>query len=115
MTAPFRRDELVTIEQRTATRDPDFGAEVESYTLVADGVWAYVQDILPLARSDAAVHGLDVALTRARLRIPVDGRVLPGMRVTLHGRGERQMKIIAGPSLLDDRRHAEYLLEGFSS
>lgn len=115
MVAPFRRDELVTVEQRTAARESEFGAEADVWSLVADGVWAYVQDVLPLARSDAAVQGLNVTLTRARIRILVDGRILTGMRVTLHARGERKMKIIAGPSLLDDRRHAEYLLEGFSS
>jgi head-tail adaptor len=108
-------DEQVKIERQVTTREPEFGSESESWQLVSDQVWANAQDVLIPTRSDAAVHGLQVSLTRTRLRIRVDDRVVAGMRVTLYGKGGRLMKIIGGPALLDDRRHAEYLLEGFSS
>lgn len=115
MTAPFRMDEQVTIEQLAVAREPEFGSESDQWAVLVDHAWAFAQDYLMPTRSDVAVHGLQVALTRTKLRIRVDDRVVCGMRVTLHGKGGRQMKIIAGPALLDDRRHAEYLLEGFSS
>lgn len=117
MTAAFRKDEQVTIEQRTATRDPDFGTEIEGaggWEIVADHVWANVQDVLP-SRGESTANGLTNSITRARLRIDVDDRITTAMRVTLHGKGDRLMQIVAGPALLDDRRHVEFMLEGFSS
>lgn len=118
MTATFRMDEQVTIEQRTVARDPDFGgitAGDNDWEVVADHVWCYAQDILPGRSIESATQGLELAATRTRLRIQIDPRITASMRATLHGKGDRQMKVIAGPALLDDRRHVEFLLEGFSS
>lgn len=115
--AAFRMDEQVTIEQRTTARDPDFGTEIEGasgWTLIADRVWANTQDVLP-SRGEATTNGLVTSVTRTRLRIQVDNRITSAMRVTLHGKGNRLMQIVAGPALLDDQRHMEFMLESFTS
>jgi head-tail adaptor len=117
MTAPFRLDEQVTIEQRTVARDPDFNTEIEGaggWELVADHVWANTQDVLP-SRGETTTNGLTISVARTRLRLQIDERITSAMRVTLHGKGDRLMQIVAGPALLDDRRHVEFMLEGFSS
>jgi head-tail adaptor len=118
MTAPFRLDEQVTIEQRTAQRDPDFGTVLvgaDGWEVLADHIWANVQDILPSRGGEANASGLVTTAARSRLRIKTDSRVETGMRVTLHGRGDRIMVIIAGPAQLDDRRHDEFMLDSFST
>jgi head-tail adaptor len=114
VTAPFRLDEQVTIEQRTVARDPDYGTETESWEIVGDKVWCNAQDVLP-SRAESASNGIRTATKQTRLRIRIDDRIAPEMRVTLHGKGGRVMQIIAGPALLDDRRHVEFMLEGYSN
>lgn len=116
MTAAYRKDEQVTIERRTSARDPDYGTEIPGavgWEVVADHVWANVQDQLP-SRGESTANGMVTVVTRTRLRIGVDDRVTTAMRVTLHGKGGRLMQIIAGPALLDNRRDAEWMLEGYS-
>jgi head-tail adaptor len=116
MTAPFRKDEQVTIERRTTARDPDYGTEIEGaggWEIVADHIWANVQDHLP-SRGENTANGMVTGVTRTRLRIDIDDRITTAMRVTLHGKGDRVMQIIAGPAQLDDRRNAEWMLEGYS-
>ena len=113
MTAAFRLDEQVTIEQRTTEKDPDYGTDIESWAPVAVAIWANAQDQLP-SRGESTANGLVTAVTRTRLRIQNDERITTAMRVTLHGKGGRIMQIIAGPALLDDRRHVEFMLEGYS-
>jgi hypothetical protein len=112
MTAPFRLDEQVTIEQRTVVRDPDYGTEVEGWEVVAEKIWCNAQDQLP-SRGESTANGLATAVTRTRLRTQLDDRITTAMRVTLHGKRDRLMQIIAGPALLDDRRHVEFMLEGY--
>jgi hypothetical protein len=118
MTAPFRLDEQVTIEQRVATGDADFGGPVDGdagWEVVATDLWANAQDILPSRGGETGSNGLLATITRTRLRLRINDQIATGMRVTLHGRGDRLMLVIAGPALLDDRRHAEFMLEAFSS
>lgn len=112
MAAPFRKDDQVTIERRTVARDPEYGSEIEAWEVVADHIWANVQDQLP-SRGESTANGLVTAMTRTRLRIDVDDRITTAMRVTLHSRGGRMMEIVAGPALLDDRRNCEWMLEGY--
>ena len=116
MTAPFRLDEQVTIEQRTVEKDPEYGTDIkgsEAWVPVAAAIWANVQDQLP-SRGESTSNGVTTAVTRTRLRIQNDNRITTAMRVVLHGKSDRVMQIIAGPALLDDRRHTEYILEGYS-
>lgn len=117
MTAAFRLDEQVTIEKRTGARDNGWNTEVETadgWTVVVDHEWANTQDVLP-SRGEATANGLVTAVTRTRLRMQVNDIITTAMRVTLHDKGGRLMQIVAGPALLDDRRHVEFMLEGFSS
>ena len=113
MTAPFRLDEQVTIEQRTVTRDPDYGTEVETWLPIADHIWCNAQDQLP-SRGESTANGVATAVTRTRLRIQNDDRITTAMRAVLHGKRDRIMQIIAGPAQLDDRRHIEFALEGYA-
>lgn len=113
MTAPFRLDEQATIEQRTVDKDPEYGTEIEAWVPVADHIWCNAQDQLP-SRGESTANGVATAVTRTRLRIQNDASITTAMRVTLHGKGGRVMQIIAGPALLDDRRHVEFMLEGYS-
>lgn len=113
MRAQFRKDEQVSIERRTGAKDPEFGADIEAWEVVADHIWANAQDVLP-SRGESTANGMVTAVTRTRLRIDIDDRITTAMRVRLHGKGDRLMKIIAGPALLDDRRHMEFMLEGYS-
>jgi len=113
MTAPIRKNEKVTIEQRTVERDPDYGTESETWVVVANYIWAEAQDQLP-SRGESTSNGLPTSLTRTRLRINLNPKITTAMRVTLHNKGGRLMQIIAGPALLDDRRHMEFMLEGYS-
>jgi len=112
MTAPFRLDEQVTIEQRVVGQDPDYGTPIESWEVVAAAVWCNAQDQLP-SRGESVSNGLATSVTRTRLRIQNDDRITTAMRVILHGKRDRVMQIIAGPAQLDDRRHTEFMLEGF--
>lgn len=117
MTAAFRLDEQVTIEQRTGVRATDWNTQVETpegWQVVADHVWANTQDVLP-SRGETTTNGLTNNVTRTRLRLQVDARFTTAMRITLHDKGDRLMQIVAGPALLDDRRHMEFMLESFSS
>jgi head-tail adaptor len=113
MTAAFRLDEQVTIEARTVGKDLDYGTDIEAWTPVATAIWANAQDQLP-SRGESTSNAVATAVTRTRLRIQNDARITTAMRVTLHGKGGRVMQIIAGPALLDDRRHVEFMLEGYS-
>lgn len=111
MTLPVRKNEQVTIERRSRVRDPEYGTEVDRWEVVADHIWANTQDVLP-SRGESAANGLATSVTRTRLRININKQVTTAMRVTLHGKGGRLMRIVAGPALLDDRRHMEFMLEG---
>lgn len=112
MTTPFRLDEQATIEQRTVARDPDYGTEIEEWEVVAEKVWCNAQDVLP-SRAESSANGIRQSTKQTRLRIQIDDSITPDMRVTLHGKGDRLMQIIAGPALLDDRRHMEFMLESY--
>lgn len=114
MTAPFRLDEQVTIEQRIVGRDPDYGTPIESWEVVAKELWCNAQDQLP-SRGESVSNGLATSVTRTRLRIQNDDRITTDMRAILHGKRDRIMQIIAGPALLDDRRHTEFMLEGYKN
>jgi len=113
MVAPFRKDEQVTIEQRVGTH-PDTGRPLDTWVVVASNVWANVQDGLP-SRSEQTSADLRLARRQTRLRIECGIGIDLDMRVTLLGRGNRMMRVVAEPALMDDRRHCECMLEAFSS
>lgn len=114
MAAPFRLDEQVTIERKTTATDPDYGTPVDAWEIVADHIWANVQDVLP-SRAEKVTNGLQVATQQARLRIRKQHQVTSAMRVTLHNRGDKIMQIIAGPAQMDDRMHQECMIEAYSA
>ena len=116
MAAPVRLDEQVTIEKRTVARDFEYGTEIEGsegWVVVADHIWANCQDVLP-SRGESTANGVQTAVTRTRLRIQIDWQITAAMRVTLHDKGDRRMQVTTEAALLDDRRHMECMLEGYS-
>lgn len=114
MAIPFKCDEKVTVERMVAGTDPDYGTPTEAWEVVADHYWANVQDVLP-SRAESTENGLRIGVQRTRLRMSGAEGITATMRVTLHSHGDRVMQIIAGPALLDDRVHTEFLLEGYST
>lgn len=114
MAAPFKCDEKVTIERKTVGKDPVYGTPLEGWEVVAYRYWANVQDVLPI-RGEATENGMRIGVTRSRLRMRNNPAITADMRVTLHSHGDRVMQIIAGPSLLDDRIHGEWALEGYQN
>lgn len=114
MVAPFRLDDKVTIERKTVARDPDYGTDVETWKPVAVRIWANVQDMLP-SRAESTANGLRIGVQQSRLRIKNTTAITATMRAILHSKGDRVMQIIAGPAMLDDRDHTEYMLEGYST
>jgi head-tail adaptor len=113
MAAPFKRDEKITIERRVAAVDTDYDTELDQWEPVLTRIWANVQDILP-SRAESSKGNMTVASQQTRLRILKNAAITPDMRVVLHGRADRVMQIVAGPALLDDREHMEFMLEGYS-
>lgn len=115
MVAPFKCDEKVTIEHDIGEPDPVYGRKVENWAPLLARYFANVQDVPPSRRDESTVGGLRLQKIQTRLRMRGVGAVTGTMRAVLHGHGDRVMKIIAGPALLDDRVHYEFLLEDFSS
>lgn len=113
MAAPFRKDEQVTVACRAGS-NPVTGRPLHSWEIVAANVWANVQDLLP-SRGEQVSNGLRLATRQTRLRIDCSIGVELDMRVTLHGRGDRVMRVSTEPALMDDRRHYEIMLEAYSS
>lgn len=114
MTAPFAKNEKVTIEQLVGVVDPVYGTEVRTWVPVLARYWANVQDQLP-SRAETTENSLEKAVQRTRLRMRGAQAVTIKMRAILHNRGDRVMEIIAGPALLDDQVHMEFRLEGYSN
>jgi head-tail adaptor len=114
MKATFTLDDKVTIEKPTKTRDPVYKAPVHGWEVVAADIWANVQDSLP-SRGETVTNGLATSTKATRLRVRKHHMLAPDMRVTLHGRfGDRVMRIVSGPALLDDREHIECMLQGYT-
>ena len=115
MKATFTLDDKVTIERPTKVRDPAYNTLVEGWELVAENIWANAQDVLP-RRGETVANGLATSARSTRLRVRKHHQLAPEMRVTLHGRfGDRVMRIVSGPALLDDRDHIQCMLEGYAT
>lgn len=114
MTAPFRRDEKVTVERKVSGADPVYGTAIDAWEPVATRIWANAQDVLP-KHAESTANGLRIGTLHCRLRILKNAAITQTMRVTLHNKGDRVMQIVAGPALLDDRDHMEFMLESASS
>lgn len=114
MTAPFAKNEKVTIEQLVGATDPVYGTETKVWAPLLVRYWANVQDELP-SRAESTDNGLQKAIQRTRMRMRGAKAVTVKMRAILHSRNDRVMEIISGPALLDDQVHMEFRLEGYSN
>lgn len=73
---------LITIQQRTTTRDPDIGSEIVSWTDVAS-VWAQFD---PIRGREYYVAKQQQAETVARFRIRYRDDVVQEMRISFAGK-----------------------------
>ena len=112
MVAPFKCDEKVTIESDVGAAEDSYGKPIPDWQPLFVNYWANVQDMLP-SRAERVSNGLAQAVQSTRLRMRKNAGMSMAMRVILHSRGDRVMEIIAGPALLDDRIHEEWMLEDY--
>lgn len=110
MAALIRLNERATVQQRSASRDPAYGRKTEAWNAISERIWVEVKDVLP-SRAESSEGGVQRSSAQARLRLRRQIPIATGMRVVLHGRGDRVMQVIAGPALLDDRTHIECMIE----
>ena len=103
-------DQRITIEQKTITRDPDYGTESITWTAFASRIAAQVQDVLP-SRSESVKQGLRVTTRPARIRIRYRTGITSDMRVVVHGAAERTLQITGGPAELGRREGIEMTCE----
>jgi head-tail adaptor len=114
VTAAFKCDEKVTIEQNIGGVEDAYGTVIENWVPLLSRYWANVQDVLP-SRAETTANGLRQGVHRSRLRMQGAARVTLQMRAVLHSRGGLVMQIIAGPAMLDDRVHYEFQLEAYAN
>jgi head-tail adaptor len=115
---------LITIEQKQATQDTQYGTQVITWVPlavlpgsppVAERFWAEVQDALP-SRSESVMQGLAVARNQTRIRIRWRNDIDSSMRITVHGDTDVVYQIIGGPAEIRGRRRMlEMMCERYSS
>lgn len=114
MVAPFRCDDQVTIEHDVGVTEDSYGKIIPNWQPLFTRYWANLQDLLS-SRAETTSNGKEQAIQRTRLRMRRNAGITKTMRVKLHSRGDSIMQIIAGPALLDDRLHEEWILEGYET
>ena len=108
--AAGKYDRRITIETRTVTQDPIYGANQTAWATLAT-VWAEVRDILP-SRAENMDEGLSMARKPARVRMRYRDDITADMRIDYGG---RKMRIVSGPAELGRRREIELLVEELST
>ncbi|WP_267386533.1 head-tail adaptor protein [Sphingomonas sp. GC_Shp_3] len=103
-------DKVINIERPVPDLSAD-GAGSGKWELVAEGVYAQVQDALP-SRSERLADGVNVAARPARVRMYYRDDVTPACRFVM---GPRIMQIVAGPAELGRRAGLEFMVEDYTS
>jgi SPP1 family predicted phage head-tail adaptor len=111
--AGFKRDTLITFQERTGTQDSGTGAWTYEWAdLGADpDEWAEVQDILP-SRAEDVADSINIQRRPCRIRTLFRDDITSAMRVTFEG---RTLQIIAGPAELGRRDGLEMICEELST
>jgi SPP1 family predicted phage head-tail adaptor len=107
-------DKRITIEQKSVTQDPNYGAEVITWATLASRIPANVQDALP-SKSESVANGIRIATQPARIRIRYRASITSDMRVTIHGATDRVCQIVGGPAEIGRREWLEMVVEAYSS
>jgi SPP1 family predicted phage head-tail adaptor len=107
---PGKLDRRITVERRTATKDPIYGTSQAAWEPVAT-VWAQVTDVLPSKAE--GVEG-EIALQRrpARIRTRYRDDLTADMRIIYQG---RTMEIVGGPAELGRKEGLEFVVEEIST
>jgi head-tail adaptor len=109
----FKRDTLITFQERTGTQDSGTGAWSYAWRdlLTDPDEWAEVQDILP-SRAEDVADNIDIRRRPCRIRTLFRDDITSAMRVAFEG---RTLEIIAGPVELGRRDGLEMICEELST
>lgn len=108
--AAFKRDTLITFQERVGTQDAATGSYQYAWQDAADE-WAEVQDILP-SRAESLDGTIDMQRRPCRVRTLYRADIDSQMRVTFDG---RTLQIISGPAELGRRDGLEMICEELST
>lgn len=108
-----KRDQLIRIEAKQVTTDPDYGTETITWVPVAT-CWAEVQDVLP-SKSESQTNGIRVATRPTRIRSSYMTGISSDMRVVQIDRGDRILQITAGPAELGRKDGLEFMAQEYST
>ena len=103
-------DKVLDVERPVADDGPD-GAGSGTWELVAEGVYAQVQDALP-SRGERLADGINVASRPARVRMYFRDDISAACRFVM---GSRIMEIVAGPAELGWQEGLEFMVEDYTS
>ena len=106
-------DRRIRIERKVSTQDADYGTEVITWTTFAT-VWANVQEVLP-SRAETQAQGIRIENNPARVRTRWMTGITSDMRVIYLDRGDRQMRIVAGPVEMGRKEGIEMMVENFTT
>lgn len=92
------------------------GAGSGSWTVVENGVWASIVDMLP-SRGERLADGLNVATRPSRVRMRFRTDVDASMRLVdvTDGVDGRVMQIITPPATIMNRTGVEFMVEDYST
>lgn len=106
----FKRDTLITFQERTGTQDSGTGAWTYEWDDVADE-WGEVQDVLP-SRGEDVADNINMARRPCRVRILYRDDITSAMRIVFEA---RTLEIISGPAELGRRDGLEFICEEWST
>lgn len=110
---PGKNRHRLRIEQRSTTRDSDYGTPVATWTTFAT-VWAEVQDVMP-SRGESQPQELRLAERPARVRMRYLSGVTSAMRIVNLSRGNRVMKILTQPAELGVKQGLEFMAADYTT
>lgn len=106
-------DRYIRIEQKTTTRDPNFGSEIEAWTKYRE-CWASVQDVLS-NNQEATKTDLRLATRPCKVQMHYDANIDITMRIVLLDRDNRILQIVSKPAEIGRRQGSEFICEEYSS
>ena len=110
-------DRRIRIEQNSSAVDPQYGTAVPGWVAVAE-VWAQVQDVLP-SRAESQSDSVRLASRPSRIRVRWNVSLAAigtgAMRIVQIDRGDRMLKIVAGPAEIGRRESLEFMAQEFST
>lgn len=105
-------DKFVRIEQKSVTKDPDYGSDVVAWATYKE-CWAQITDIT--TRSQESTNS-DLRLLKRPCKVVVryDDGIDSTMRVVMLDRSDRVLQIISKPAELGRKEAMEFMAEDYS-